>query len=232
MKKHQTSSVMLTKTSENTITIKSYAQQVLSSFSSYILTKKFKFEREYWYIWIWAQPYNMLIVPHSSQKTGHHKTSFHVAKHLLAYFSASTPFCMEKAGWESKHAKKSHWGNEQSNRQNKLELERLLIEEHELCQLQRALPVKHDTPSDDVPHGHFVQHSAGVCDALEGCIRADQCCPNKTVVLDPDPDGKPVHAFQNRGGISLVARGGAKQGRERTAAWRGQAGAAEAGASG
>jgi hypothetical protein len=48
MKKHQTYNVMLTKTSENTVTITNYAQQVLSSFSSYILTKKNqKFETEY-----------------------------------------------------------------------------------------------------------------------------------------------------------------------------------------
>ena len=110
------------------------------------------------------------------------------------------------------------------------------LRELELCQLRRALPVKHDAPSDDVPLGHSVEHPAGVRDAPACRVRPDQRRPDEAVVRDPDTDGQPVRAPHERGGIGigidLAAQGGAEKGWERTATWRGQAGAVKAGAGG
>jgi hypothetical protein len=99
------------------------------------------------------------------------------------------------------------------------------------CWLKRVVPIKHDAPGDDVPHGHSVKHFPRVPHAPARRVRPGQRGSDKPIVQCPCPDGQRVRGRDVRAS-TLAARSGAEQGRKRSGPRCGQAGAAEAGAGG
>ena len=90
-----------------------------------------------------------------------------------------------------------------------------------------TIPIKHDAPGDDVPHGHSVEHPPCVPHAPARRVRPHQRGPDEPVAQRPDPDGRRVRAPHVRASTVAASRG-AEQGGERAGPRRGQARAAEA----
>jgi len=90
-----------------------------------------------------------------------------------------------------------------------------------------AIPIEHDAPGNDVPHGYSVEHPPRVLHAAARRVRPHQRGADEPVAQRPDPDGRRVRAPHVRASTVAASRG-AEQGGERAGPRRGQARAAEA----